>query len=57
MTSVKLTPAEIRLLDIQKAQGILFPADILAWRKAHAADLATLAAELREAEAEADAAR
>ena len=42
MTLVKLTTAELRLLDIQKAQGIPFPDDILAWRKANAAALAAL---------------
>ena len=42
MTKVKLTPAELRLLDIQKAQGIPFPDDILAWREANAAALAAL---------------
>ena len=42
MTSVKLTPAELRLLDIQKARGIPFPDDIFAWRKANAAALAAL---------------
>ena len=34
MTLVKLTPAELRLLDIQKARGIPFPDDIFAWREA-----------------------
>jgi hypothetical protein len=42
MTLVKLTPAEIRLLNIQRAQGIPFPDDIFAWRKANAAALAAL---------------
>ena len=42
MTLVKLTPAELRLLDIQKARGIPFPDDIFAWRKANAAVLAAL---------------
>jgi hypothetical protein len=42
MTLVKLTPAELRLLAIQKAQGIPYPDDILAWRKANAAALAAL---------------
>ena len=42
MTLVKLTPAEIRLLDIQRARGIPFPDDIFAWRKANAAALAAL---------------
>jgi hypothetical protein len=42
MTKVKLTPAELRLLDIQKAQGISFPDDIVAWRKANAAAIAAL---------------
>ena len=40
MTLVKLTPAELRLLDIQKARGIPFPDDIFAWREANAAALA-----------------
>jgi hypothetical protein len=34
MTLVKLTRAELRLLDIQKARGIPYPDDIFAWRKA-----------------------
>jgi hypothetical protein len=42
MTSVKLTPAELRLLDIQKARGIPFPDDIFAWREANAAALGAL---------------
>ena len=49
MTLVKLTPAELRLLDIQKARGIPYPDDIFAWREANAAAIAAL--ELR-AEAE-----
>jgi hypothetical protein len=39
MTTVKLTPTELRLLDIQKARGIPFP-DIFAWREANAAAIA-----------------
>jgi len=46
MTKVKLTPAEIRLLDIQRAEGIPWPDDILAWRKAHAAAIAALECQL-----------
>jgi hypothetical protein len=46
MTKVKLTPAEIRLLDIQRAADIPWPTDILAWRKAHAAAIAALECEL-----------
>ena len=42
MTLVKLTPAELRLLDIQKAQGMPYPENILAWRKANATAIATL---------------
>ena len=42
MTLVKLTPAELRLLDIQKARGIPFPDDIFAWREANAAAIAAL---------------
>jgi hypothetical protein len=42
MTSLKLTAAELRLLDIQKACGIPFPDDIFAWREANAAALADL---------------
>ena len=42
MTLVKLTPAELRLLDIQKAKGIPYPDDIFAWRKANAAAIAAL---------------
>ena len=37
MTTVKLTSAELRLLDIQKARGIPYPDDIFAWREANAA--------------------
>jgi hypothetical protein len=50
MTTVKLTPAELRLLDIQKARGIPWPDDIFAWREANAATLAAL-----ESQAEAGA--
>jgi hypothetical protein len=42
MTLVKLTPAEIRLLGIQRAQGIPWPDDIFAWRKANAAAITAL---------------
>ena len=42
MTTVKLSPAEQRLLDIQKARGIPYPEDILAWREANAAAIAAL---------------
>jgi hypothetical protein len=42
MTTVKVTPAELRLLDIQKAQGIPYPEDFLAWRKANATAIAAL---------------
>jgi hypothetical protein len=42
MTLVKLTPAELRLLNIQKARGIPHPDDIFAWRKANAATIAAL---------------
>jgi hypothetical protein len=42
VTKVVLTPAELRLLDIQKARGIPFPDDISAWREANAAALAAL---------------
>jgi hypothetical protein len=45
MTTVKLTPAELRLLDIQKAHGIPYPDTILAWREANAAVIAALEAE------------
>jgi hypothetical protein len=45
MTIVKLTPAEIRLLDIQRARGIPYPDDIFAWRKANAAANAALETE------------
>jgi hypothetical protein len=55
VTSVKLTSAEIRLLDIQRARGIPHPNDIFAWQKAYVAELGALTAELRETEAEADA--
>ena len=50
MTLVKLTPAELRLLDIQKARGIPYPGSILAWRKANAAAIAALQPQI-EAEA------
>ena len=42
MTLVKLTRAELRLLDIQKVRGIPYPDDIFAWRKANAAVIAAL---------------
>ena len=42
MTLVKLTRAELRRLDIQKAQGLPFPDDIFAWREANAAAIAAL---------------
>jgi hypothetical protein len=42
MTRVKLTPAELRLLDIQKARGIPYPDDIFAWHEANAAAIAAL---------------
>ena len=42
MTLVRLTPAELRLLKIQKARGIPYPDDIFAWREANAAALAAL---------------
>jgi hypothetical protein len=42
MTLVKITPAELRLLDIQKGRGIPCPDDIFAWRKANAAAIAAL---------------
>jgi hypothetical protein len=45
MTTVKLTPAELRLLDIQKARGIPFPDDFSAWREANAAAIAALETE------------
>jgi hypothetical protein len=45
MTCVKLTPAELRLLDTQKARGIPWPEDILAWREANAAAIAALETE------------
>jgi hypothetical protein len=40
MTTVKLSPAELRLLDTQKARGIPYPDDIFAWREANAAAIA-----------------
>ena len=42
MTAVKLTSAELRLLDIQKARGMPYPDDIFAWREANAAVIAAL---------------
>jgi hypothetical protein len=47
MTTVKLTPAELSLLDIQKARGIPYPDDILAWREAHAAAIAALESQIQ----------
>jgi hypothetical protein len=47
VTKVKLTPAELALLDRQERQGIPYPTDILAWRKAHAAALASIEADLQ----------
>jgi hypothetical protein len=44
MTKVKLTTAELRLLDIQKNQGIPGPESIFAWRKANATAIAALEA-------------
>jgi hypothetical protein len=55
MTTVKLTPAELRLLPIQKARGILWPDDIFAWRKANAAAIATLEHQAEPAAREAGA--
>jgi hypothetical protein len=49
MTTVQLTPAKLRLLEIQHAQGIPYPGNILTWRKAHAAILAAMENE-RQAE-------
>jgi hypothetical protein len=45
ITLVKLTLAELRLLDIQKARGIPFPDDFFAWREANAAAIAALETE------------
>ena len=45
MTTVKLTPAELRLLDMQKGRGIPYPDDIFAWREANAATIAELETE------------
>jgi hypothetical protein len=42
MTCVKLTPAELRLLDLQKTRGIPYPSDIFAWREANATAIAAL---------------
>lgn len=42
MTTVKRTPAELRLLDIHKARGIPYPDDICAWREGNAAAIAAL---------------
>jgi hypothetical protein len=42
MTCVKLTPAGLRLLDLQKARGIHYPDDIFAWREANADAIAVL---------------
>jgi hypothetical protein len=40
MTTVKLTVAELRLLDIQQARGIPYPDDT--WREANASAIAAL---------------
>ena len=40
--SGKLPPAELHLLDIQKARGIPYPDDIFAWREANADAIAAL---------------
>jgi hypothetical protein len=45
MTTVKLTPAELRPPDIQKARGIPFIDDLFAWREANAAAIAALETE------------
>jgi hypothetical protein len=42
MTRVKLTPAELGLLDLPKARGIPYPDDVFAWREANAATIAAL---------------
>jgi len=42
MTCVKLTPAGLRLLDLQQARGILYPDDIFARREANAAAIVVL---------------
>jgi hypothetical protein len=55
MTTVKLTPAELRLLGIQRARGIPFPDDIFAWRKANAAAIAALEPQVEPAAREAGA--
>jgi hypothetical protein len=47
MTTVKLTPAELRLLDIQKARGSPTPDNIFAWREANAAAIAALEPQLQ----------
>lgn len=47
MTTVKLTPAELRLLDIQRARGIPYPDDIFDWREANAAAIAALEPEIQ----------
>jgi hypothetical protein len=55
MTTVKLTSAEPRLLDIQKARGIPYPDDIFAWRQANAAAIAALEVRAEPAVREAEA--
>jgi hypothetical protein len=57
MTTVKLTRAELRLLDIQKARGIPYPDSILAWREANAAAIAALEIDAEPAVREAGAGR
>ena len=55
MTTVKLTSAELRLLDIQKALGIPYPDDIFAWREANATAIAALEVRAEPAVREAEA--
>jgi hypothetical protein len=45
MTDVEVTPAGRRLLDIQRAQGIPYPTNFLAWQKPHAAAIAAIEVE------------
>ena len=55
MTTVKLTSAELRLLDIHKARGIPYPDDIFAWREANAAAMTALEVRAEPAVGEAEA--
>jgi hypothetical protein len=50
MTCVKLTPAELRLLELQSTRGIPYRDDIFAWRGANAAAIAALESQIQTLE-------